>query len=111
MVAETRQDAAAADKRKKQLLHYLNLAMDQKISQEAAVIKNSFELLRGLEYDDENSIVFIGHAIPFLIYGEYSIAPIEVCIMDDNEKFVAVARGQEIDGDERSGTSGHRRGH
>ncbi len=35
MTAETRQDAA--DKRTKQLLHYLDLAMDPKIGQEAAL--------------------------------------------------------------------------
>ena len=83
MVAETRQDAA--DKRTKQLLHYLDLAMDPKIGQEAAADNFAAELLRGLEYDDENRIVFIRHAIPFLICGENSVAQTDVCIMDDNE--------------------------
>jgi hypothetical protein len=83
MVAETRQDAA--DKRTKQLLHYLDLAMDPKIGQEAAVDNFAAELLRGLEYDDENRIVFIRHAIPFLICGENSVAQTDVCVMDDNE--------------------------
>ena len=83
MIAETRQDAA--DKRTKQLLHYLDLAMDPKIGQEAAVDNFAAELLRGLEYDDENRIVFIRHAIPFLICGENSVAQTDVCVMDDNE--------------------------
>lgn len=51
MVAETRQDAA--DKRTKQLLHYLDLVMDPKIGQEAAVDNFAAELLKRLECDDE----------------------------------------------------------
>ncbi|KAH8992726.1 hypothetical protein EDB92DRAFT_1945134 [Lactarius akahatsu] len=54
-------------------------------SQEAAVVKFSAQLLRGLEYDDDDSIVFIRRAIPFLTCGENSVAQIDVCIMDDNE--------------------------
>jgi hypothetical protein len=83
MVAETRQDAP--DKSTKQLLHYLNLAMNPKIGQEAAVDKFAVELLRSLGYDDENRIVFIRHAIPFPICGDNSVAQTDVCIMDDNE--------------------------
>ncbi|KAH9164577.1 hypothetical protein EDB89DRAFT_2247200 [Lactarius sanguifluus] len=60
MVAETRQDAT--DKRTKQLLHYSDLEMDPKI--EAAVVKFSAQLLRGLEYDEDNRI---RRAIPFLL--------------------------------------------
>jgi hypothetical protein len=73
MVAETRQ---AGDKRTKRLLHYLvlNLAMNPKIRQEAAVGNFAAELLRGLEYDDENRIAFIRHPIHFLIYGENTVA-------------------------------------
>ncbi|KAH9047120.1 hypothetical protein EDB84DRAFT_1673734 [Lactarius hengduanensis] len=83
MVTETRQ--GAADKRTRQLLHYLDLATDPKTGQEAAVVNFAAELLKGLEYDDDNRIVFIRRAIPFLTCGEDSIAQIDVCIMDDNE--------------------------
>ncbi|KAH9047116.1 hypothetical protein EDB84DRAFT_1462794 [Lactarius hengduanensis] len=83
MVAEIRQDAT--DKRTKQLLHYLDLAMVPKIGQEAAVVNFSAQLLRDLEYDEDNRIVFIRRAIPFLTCGENSVAQIDVCIMDDNE--------------------------
>jgi hypothetical protein len=83
MTAETRHDAV--DKTTRQLLHYLDLAMDPKIGQEAAVDNFAAELLRGLNYDDENRIVFIRHAIPFLICGGNSVAQTDVCIMDDNE--------------------------
>jgi hypothetical protein len=83
MTAETKQDTA--DKKARQLLHYLDLAMDPKIGQEAAVVNFAAELLRGLDYDDEYRIVFIRHAIPFLICGGNSVAQTDVCIMDDNE--------------------------
>ena len=83
MVSETRQDAA--DKSTKQLLHYLDLVMNPKIGQEVAVDNFAAELLRSLGYDDENRIVFIRHAIPFLICGDNSVAQTNVCIMDDNE--------------------------
>ncbi|KAH9025961.1 hypothetical protein EDB85DRAFT_2277127 [Lactarius pseudohatsudake] len=83
MVTETRQ--GAADKRTRKLLHYLDLATDPKTGQEAAVVNFAAELLKGLEYDDDNRIVFIRRAIPFLTCGEDSITQIDVCIMDDNE--------------------------
>jgi len=75
----------ATDKKTKQLLHYLDLPMDPKIGQEAAVDNFAAELLRGLNYDDNDRIVFIWHALPFLICGENSIAQTDVCIMDDDE--------------------------
>jgi len=75
----------AIDKKTKQLLHYLDLAMDPKIGQEVAVDNFAAELLRGLNYDDNDRIVFIWHALPFLICRENSIAQTDVCIMDDDE--------------------------
>ncbi|KAH9005576.1 hypothetical protein EDB86DRAFT_2879227, partial [Lactarius hatsudake] len=59
--------------------------MGPKIGREAAVVKFSAQLLRGLEDDEDNRIVFIRRAIPFLTCGENSIAQIDVCITDDNE--------------------------
>ncbi|CAA7263532.1 unnamed protein product [Cyclocybe aegerita] len=75
----------ATEKKTKQLLHYLDLAMDPKMGQEAAVANFAAELLRGLEYDDNDRIVFIRHAIPFLICGETLIAQTDVCVIDDDE--------------------------
>ncbi|KAH8989151.1 hypothetical protein EDB86DRAFT_1927186 [Lactarius hatsudake] len=86
MATERRQDVVAdTDKGTKKLLHYLELAVEPKIGQEAAVVNFAAELLRGLGYDDGNRIVFIRHAIPFLICGENSVAQTDVCVMDDNE--------------------------
>jgi len=83
MTNESRE--TATDKRTKQLLHYLDLAMDPKVGLESAVDNFAAELLRGLDYDNEDRIIFIRHAIPFLICGENSNAQTDVCVMDDNE--------------------------
>ena len=85
MTTETRQDALAADKNMKQLLHYLDLAMNPKVGQEAAVNNFATELLRGLDYDDGDRIVFIQSAIPLLICGVNSVAQTDICVMDDND--------------------------
>ncbi|KAH9164579.1 hypothetical protein EDB89DRAFT_2016810 [Lactarius sanguifluus] len=109
MVTETRH--GAADKRTRQVLHYLDLATDPKTGQEAAVVNFAAELLlRGLEYDDDNRIVFIRRAIPFLTScGENSIAQIDVCIMDDNGILLLLQEDKIFDEHERSRTSGHHR--
>lgn len=75
----------ATDKKTKQLIHYLDLAMDPKISLQAAVDNFAAELLRGLEYHDNDRIVFIRYAIPFLICGETSVAQTDVCVMNNDE--------------------------
>jgi hypothetical protein len=77
MTAETRQDAA--DKKTRELMHYLDLAMDPKAGQEAAVDNFAAEVLRALDYDDEDRIAFIRHANPFLICGRNSAAQTGVC--------------------------------
>ncbi|KAF8147671.1 hypothetical protein B0H34DRAFT_738734 [Crassisporium funariophilum] len=81
MINESRE--TATDTKTKQQLHYLDLAMDPKMGLEAAVDNFAAELLRGLEYDDNDRIVLIRYAIPFLICGETSIAQTDVCVMDD----------------------------
>ncbi|KAJ3507339.1 hypothetical protein NLJ89_g6355 [Agrocybe chaxingu] len=75
----------ATDKKAKQLVCYLDSAMDPKVGQEAAIGDFAAELLRGLEYDDNDRIIFIRHAVPFLICGKTSIAHTDVCVMDDDE--------------------------
>jgi hypothetical protein len=94
MTAETRQDAT--DKKTRQLLHYLDLAMDPKVGQDAAVDNFAAELLRGLDYDNENRIIFIRHALPFLICGENSVAQTDVCIIDDNEILLLLQKDKRL---------------
>ena len=94
MAAETRHDTD--DKKTRQLLHFLDLAMTPKIGQEAAVVNFAAELLRGLDYDDAHRIVFIRHAIPFLICGENSVAQTDVCIMDDDEILLLLQEDEKL---------------
>ncbi|KAN0107284.1 hypothetical protein V8E52_010336 [Russula decolorans] len=94
MTAETRQDAA--DKKTRQLLRYLDLAMDPKVGQDAAVDNFAADLLRGLDYDNENRIVFIRHAIPFLICGGNSVAQIDVCTIDDNDVLLLLQKDKTL---------------
>ena len=96
MAAETRKDAEkrkaankeGENKKTRQLLHYLDLAMDPKIGQEAAAINFAVELLKTLDYDDESRIVFIRRSIPFLVNVTNTVAQIDVCIMDDENQIL-----------------------
>lgn len=83
MAAETREDAA--DKKTSQLLHYLDQAMDPKSGQEASSANFAAELLKALDYDDENRLVFIRRTIPFFNHGMNSVAQPDVCIVDDGQ--------------------------
>ena len=82
MAAETREDAV--DKKTSRLLHYLDQAMDSKSGQEATSANFAAELLKTLDYDDENRLVFIRRTIPFFNHGINSVAQPDVCIMDDD---------------------------
>ena len=81
-------DKKGEDKKTRQLLHYLDLAMDPKIGQEAAATNFAVELLKSLDYDDENRIVFIRRTIPFFNYGTNTAAQPDVCIMDDENQIL-----------------------
>lgn len=52
---------------------------------ESAVDNFAAESLRGLDYDDNDRIVFIRHAIPFLVCGETPVGQTNICVMDDDE--------------------------
>jgi hypothetical protein len=83
MTTETLQDAV--DKSTKQLLFFLDLAMDPKLGHETAVDNFAAHLLRSLNYDDDNKYVYIRHAIPFLICGQNSVAQTDICVMNTNQ--------------------------
>ena len=57
LTTEDRQHAADSETRK--LLHYLDLALDSKVGQEAAVNNFAAKLLEKLGHDDGDTIVFI----------------------------------------------------
>jgi hypothetical protein len=73
----------ATDKKTKQLLQYLYMAIYPRAGEEAAVENFAAELLRALEYDDSDRIVFIRHGMPFVICMETLVAQTDVCVMDD----------------------------
>lgn len=77
MEVEDRGDAQ--DSVTKKLLHYLDLALDPKVGQESAVDNFASKLLENLGYDDEDRIIFIRHALPFVICGTTSLAQTDVC--------------------------------
>ncbi|KAF8885241.1 hypothetical protein CPB84DRAFT_1788510 [Gymnopilus junonius] len=77
--------ATASDNETKQLIHYLDLAMNPKVGQEAAVDNFAAELLKSLKYNRNGKIVFIRHTLPFVICGENSIAQTDVCVMNNND--------------------------
>jgi len=59
MTTEDREHATDRETRK--LLHYLNLALDPKVGQEAAVDNFAAKLLEKLGYDDGDRIIFTRH--------------------------------------------------
>lgn len=88
MSTEDRQFAPDNETRK--LLHYLDLALDPKGGQEAAITTLVTKLLEELGYDDGDRIIFPRRTLPFLICGIYSSALTDVCLMNDHEILLVV---------------------
>ncbi|KAF8240065.1 hypothetical protein L208DRAFT_1352965 [Tricholoma matsutake] len=86
----------AMDRETRKLLHYLDLALDPKVGQEAAVDNFAAKLLEKLGYDDGDRIIFIRRALPFLICGVSSFAQTDVCVMDDNEVLLLVQEDKRL---------------
>ncbi|KAM6493592.1 hypothetical protein JOM56_011726 [Amanita muscaria] len=94
MTTEDRQLAADSETRK--LLHYLDLALDPKVGQEAAVDNFASKLLEKLGYDDGDRIIFVRRALPLVICGVYSSAQTDICVMDDNEILLLVQEDKRL---------------
>jgi len=94
MTTEDRDHATDMETRK--LLHYLDLALDPKVGQEAAVDNFAAKLLEKLGYDDGDRIIFIRRALPFVICGVSSFAQTDVCVMDDNEVLLLVQEDKRL---------------
>jgi len=92
MTTADRQHATDSETRK--LLHFLDLALDPKGGQEAAVENFVAKLLEMLGYDggDEgDGIIFARHVFPFGICGVSSSAQTSICVMgDDDEIYLLV---------------------
>jgi len=87
---EVEDRGGAEDSETRKLLHYLDLALNPKVGQESAVDTFVSKLLEQSGYDAEDRIIFIRHALPFVICGTTSLAQTDVCIMDDNEILLLV---------------------
>ncbi|PBK69158.1 hypothetical protein ARMSODRAFT_1019148 [Armillaria solidipes] len=87
MNTEDWRQAPDGDTRK--LLYYLDLALEStEAGQEAAVINFVAKLLEMLGYDGGyNKIVYMRHALPFVICGVTSLAWADVCVMDNEILF------------------------
>ncbi|KIJ16035.1 hypothetical protein PAXINDRAFT_11074 [Paxillus involutus ATCC 200175] len=86
----TKDRRLAADSETRKFLHYLDLALDPKVGQEAAVVNFASKLLEKLGYDDGGRIIFFRRALPLLICGVSSLAQTDICVMDDNEILLLV---------------------
>ena len=94
MTTEDREQATDRETRK--LLHYLDLALDPKMGQEAAVDNFAAKLLEKLGYDDGDRIIFIRRALPLLICGVPSLAQTDICVMDDHEVLLLVQEDKRV---------------
>ena len=94
MTTEDRQLAVDSETRK--MLHYLDLALDPKAGQEAAVFNFTSKLLEKLGYDDGDRIIFVRHALPLVICGVSSSAQTDICVMDDNEILLLVQEDKRL---------------
>lgn len=92
----TEDRANAPDNETRKLLHYLDLALDPKVGQEAAVENFAAKLMEKLRYDDGSRIIFIGRASPLLICGLTTVAQTDICVMDDDEILLLVQEDKRL---------------
>lgn len=88
----------ATDGKTRKLLHFLDLALDPKGGQEAAVDNFVTKLLEMLGYDggDEgNGIIFARHVFPFVICGISCSAQTSICVMGDNDMILLLVHVDE----------------
>ena len=78
----------ATGSKTKKLLHFLNLALDLRGGQEAAVDNFVAKLLEMLGYGRDDGIIFARHVFPLVICGESSLAQTSICVMDDNDEIL-----------------------
>ena len=88
----------ATDSKTRKLLHFLDLALDPRGGQEAAVDNFVAKLLEMLGYDggDEgNGIIFARHVFPLVICGiSYSVQT-SICVVDDDDKILLLVHVDE----------------
>ena len=85
----------ATDSETKKLLHFLDLALDPRGGQEAAVDNFVAKLLEMLGYGGDDGIIFARHVFPLVICGESSSVQTSICVMDDDDKILLLVHVDE----------------
>jgi hypothetical protein len=97
---ETTDRALAPDDDTYKLLHYLDLAQNPKVGQEAAVDNFAARLLEMLGYASGHRVVVTHQALPLVICGMQCSAQTDVCICDENDYLLLVQEDKRFDNPE-----------
>jgi hypothetical protein len=82
------------------LLHYLDLAHDPKVGQEAAVDNFAARLLETLGYVSGHRVIITSQALPFLICRKQCSARTDICICDENDYLLLVQEDKRLENPE-----------
>jgi len=97
---ETTDRALAPDDDTYKLLHYLDLAQNPKVGQEAAVDNFAARLLETLGYALGRRVIVTRQALPFVICGTQCSAQTDVCVCDDNDYLLLVQEDKRLENPE-----------
>jgi hypothetical protein len=92
---ETTDRALAPDDDTYKLLHYLDLAQNPKVGQEAAVDNFAARLLETLGYASGRRVIVTRQALPLIICGTQCSAQTDVCICDENDYLLLVENSED----------------
>lgn len=99
---ETTDRTLAPDDDTYKLLHYLDLAQNPKVGQEAAVDNFAARLLETLEYSSGRRIIVTRQALPLIVCGMPCSAQTDVCIRDENDYLLLVQEDKRLENTEDS---------
>jgi hypothetical protein len=97
---ETTDRALAPDDDTYKLLHYLDLAQNPKVGQEAAVDNFAARLLETLGYASGRRVIVTRQALPLIICGTQCSAQTDVCICDENDYLLLVQEDKRLENSE-----------
>lgn len=94
---ETTDRALATDDDTYKLLHYLDLAQNPKVGQEAVVDNFAARLLETLGYASGRRVIVTRQALPLIICGTQCSAQTDVCICDENDYLLLVQEDKRLE--------------
>jgi len=86
----TKYRESVPDEATRKLLHFLDLALNPRAGDEAAVENFVAKLLEKLEYDSVSRIIFFRRSIPLYICGVNSVTHPDLCLLNDDEILLLV---------------------